>query len=64
MIALQAIFAKATTLIDNGWRLSFDCAQDMSTHIVDVAALRDRPLYLVVMTEDEYNAYCGANEKT
>lgn len=52
-ICLNAYFAKATTLVDGGWRISFDLLSTESQSIADLALLKDQGLCLVVMTEDQ-----------
>ena len=54
MVALEAIFNKATTTIDGGWNLTFSLPQEAAYNITEVAKLRDEALYLVVMTAEEY----------
>lgn len=53
-IAIQAIFNKATTTIDGGWNITFSVSEDQAGQITEIAALRNEPLYLVIMTEKEY----------
>lgn len=48
-ITLQAIFVKATTTVDGGWRLTFDIAQNESGQIIDLAILRDQLLQLAIV---------------
>ena len=54
-IAIQAIFNKATTTIDGGWNITFSVSEDQAGQITEIAALRNEPLYLVIMTEKEYS---------
>ena len=55
-IAIQAIFAKATTLVDGGWRLSLDLSEDSSDQISKIADLKDEPLYITIITTEQYEA--------
>jgi hypothetical protein len=55
-LALEAIFSKATTTIDGGWRISFDCSEEMSAKIGELSKMRGSALYLVVMDEEEYQS--------
>jgi hypothetical protein len=53
-VLLQAQFSKATTLVDGGWRLSFDLGEDMDKEVTEVRKLKDEHLFIVVLTEAEY----------
>jgi hypothetical protein len=55
-IGIQAIFSKATTLVDGGWRLSFDLGEDMAEAAAQLSKMRGDALYLVVMTQAEKDA--------
>lgn len=52
-IVFNAIFSKATTLIDNSWRISFDVNNDQAQEILKIATLNDENLIITVMTEDQ-----------
>lgn len=52
-LAIEAIFTKATTTIDGGWRISFDCGEQAAVEAL--AKLRDQRLYIVIMTEEQKN---------
>ncbi len=54
--AIQAIFNKATTTIDGGWNVTFSTHDSMSKQVTEITALREESLYLIVMTEAEYQA--------
>lgn len=56
MIALQAIFSKATTTVDGGWNVTFSTAEHMGKEITELSKLREEGLFVVVMTEQEYEA--------
>lgn len=50
-VCLQGTFYKAQTLIDGGWRVSFDIQSDLSTEIVELSTLHGLPLHVVVMVD-------------
>lgn len=54
-VALEAVFAKATTTVDGGWRISFDCAEQAA--ITELSKLRGKRLYLVISTEEQLENY-------
>jgi hypothetical protein len=54
MVTLQAVFVKAQTTVDAAWRLTFDLPEYASEDVASLAQLRKEPLFLVVMTEQEY----------
>lgn len=51
-ISFNAIFEKATTTIDGGWRISFSLLQSESVNVQRLSTMRDQGLMLVVMPED------------
>jgi hypothetical protein len=51
-IAFRCVFVKATTLVDNGWRLSFDLSEQDAAAVTKIAALRNENLILVVTKSD------------
>lgn len=55
-IALQCTFSKATTLVDGGWRISFDSSEFSGDIVAKIASLKENNIYLVVMTEDQYQS--------
>lgn len=55
MVSVGAIFNKATTLIDGGWRVSFDLSEQNSQEISEIVSMKNENLFLVVFTEDEFN---------
>jgi hypothetical protein len=60
-IAVQAIFARATTICDGAWRISFDISEQSGDKAAQIAALKGESLFLVVMTEDQYSKRQSAN---
>lgn len=48
-IGIPAAFCKATTLVDGGWRISFDCGLDAAAEIAQLAQYQGQLLYVVVM---------------
>jgi hypothetical protein len=55
-ILLECIFSKATTLVDGGWRVSFDCTEEMAEPVMEASRLKGERLYCVVMTEAQFMA--------
>jgi hypothetical protein len=53
-VAVSAVFSRATTLCDGGWRLSFDISEHQGAIAAQIAALKGENLFLVVFTEDQY----------
>lgn len=53
-IAIQAVFNKAVTTVDGGWRISFDTSEDMAAKIAELSLQRGESLYVVVMTEAQF----------
>ena len=51
-IVLDAIFNKATTTVDGGWRISFDCPNNEAQNISQISQLQGTKFHLVVLTED------------
>lgn len=45
-------FSKATTLVDGGWRVSFDLSQDSGITAAQVAALQGQELQIAVVPFD------------
>lgn len=56
MIAIQAVFKSARSLVDGGWVISFDTHEGMVDQVTQVAKRKEESLYLVVMTESEFEA--------
>lgn len=50
-IAVEAIFAKATTTVDGGWRISFDLPGYLSSTVAEISKLRDEAIKLVIIPE-------------
>lgn len=61
-IVVKAIFSKATTTVDDGWRISFDLATHDGMAVAEIAKLAQQGLQLVIMTEDELNAKITLHE--
>jgi hypothetical protein len=59
-IAIQAVFQGARTTADGGWRISFDCSEQMAQEVTEIAALRNDVVYVVVLSEKEYNDHRGS----
>lgn len=53
-IAVQATFSKATTLVDGGWRISFDLSETQAEAVSKIAQLNGQCLYLAIVTEEAY----------
>lgn len=56
MIAIQAVLKSVKSLVDGGWVVSFDAHEGMLEQVMSTARLKGERLYLVVMTEDQYEA--------
>lgn len=56
MTALEGTFSKATTTIDGGWRISFDIDEQQAKEITEISKLRDKALFICVMTKAERRA--------
>lgn len=53
-IAIQANLQKVTTLVDGGWRLSFDCSDTEGKQLILLNELKEENLYVVVLTEEQF----------
>lgn len=51
-VSFKAILQKATTLVDGGWRVSFDVAEDDTQAILILSQMRDTDLHVGVVPED------------
>jgi hypothetical protein len=51
-IALIATFSKASTLVDGGWRVSFDLSEQSGPEVSELAKLKGQALYIVIMDEE------------
>lgn len=60
-VAVEAIFSKATTLVDGAWRVSFDLGEHQGESVTQMHQMKDQPLMLVVMTQEQYERQ--SNEK-
>lgn len=50
-LKLEAIFAKATTMVDSGWRISFDLSEQAP--VEELAKLRGKCLHIVIVAEED-----------
>lgn len=48
-ISFRAYFSKAQTLVDGGWRISFDLAHDAGITVAHVAALSGEAVQVAVV---------------
>jgi len=48
-LAICAIFARATTLVDGGWRISFDVPQEEAAKIAAISALNREVVHLMIL---------------
>lgn len=48
-LTFQAIFCKATTLTDGGWRVSFDLSEDAAKEVSILTQLRGSVLQVAVI---------------
>ncbi len=55
MISIQALFKSARTTPDGGWNFSFDTHEGMAAEVTEIAKLKDQSLFVVVMTQEEYD---------
>lgn len=53
-VALQGIFSKATTLVDGGWRVSFDLSEQMGDQVAELTKLRGIAIYVIAMTPEQF----------
>lgn len=51
-IVFTAVINKATTLVDGGWRISFDLPADASLSVAQLSQYRDQVITLVVIPEE------------
>jgi len=56
-ISFNAIFNKITSTIDGGWRVSFDVPASDSGSLLELAALREDNLKVVVMNSEMIATY-------
>jgi hypothetical protein len=52
-VTFQAIFAKASTLIDGSWRISFDVNPDHAVQVMQTANLKDLVLQIAIVPVEE-----------
>lgn len=55
-IALQAVYKSHRTTADGGFSLTLELGEHMADKVNDVYRLRDESLFIVVMTEAQYDA--------
>lgn len=51
-ITFQATFSKATTLVDGGWRVSFDLSESSGHKAAQIAALTGSILQIAVVPDE------------
>jgi hypothetical protein len=56
VITLEGTFTRATTTVDGGWRISFDLDERQAKEITEITKLRDKAVYICVMTKAEQRA--------
>jgi hypothetical protein len=54
MTALQAVYKSHRTTADKAFSITFELGEDMADCVNDVYKLRSEPLYVIVMTDAEY----------
>lgn len=54
-ITLNAIFVRATTTSDGGWRISFDVSSDEARSVLQLSQMRDSLLQLGILPVDAYD---------
>lgn len=64
-VKLNAVFSKATTTVDGGWRITFDCSYQEAERILQISAWRDMLVDVIVSPapehdEDALGPYIGA----
>lgn len=52
-IKLQALFSSARSLVDGGWRLSFDINPTEIPQLTQIAQLKDKILNIEIKESDE-----------
>jgi hypothetical protein len=55
-VVIPCTFNKATTTVDKTWRISFDCQEGITHEVNRLVQKSEEMLYIVVLTESEYNA--------
>ena len=58
-ITFSATFSKASTLVDGGWRVSFDVNPDDAAKLAALSQFRDRLLQLAVIPFPEDKGVFG-----
>lgn len=48
-ISFQAIFSKATTLVDGSWRISFDVNSNQVSELIQISQLSGLPLQIAII---------------
>ena len=52
-LVFDGIFARATTTVDGGWRISFDLGNHEGEAVASLSRLSSKNLKIVVISEDE-----------
>lgn len=55
-IALQAVYKSHRTTADGGFSLTLELGEHMADSVNDVYRMRDEALFVVVMTQQQYDA--------
>lgn len=55
-LTFTAIFARATTLVDGGWRISFDLSNDEAKALHILSELREHLLQIAVVAVEGYES--------
>lgn len=50
---IRAIFSKAQTTVDGGWRITFDCGETEAEKITELAKLRGEEILIAVLKEGQ-----------
>jgi hypothetical protein len=53
MTTLIGTFSKATTLVDGGWRISFDVDENQAAEIVAASKLKGKVVFISIITKAE-----------
>ena len=56
MTTLIGTFSKATTLVDGGWRISFDLDEHQAKEIAEITKMRNKVVFISVITKAEQKA--------
>lgn len=58
-LSLQAVFDSMRTTVDGGVKFTFAAHEGMTETVAKLQKLRGEPLFLVVMTEEQFEANRG-----